>query len=149
MNFADIRGIDVANGPGVRVSLFVSGCTHHCKGCFNPETWDFQYGAPFGTEEIQRILNYLEPSHIRGLSILGGEPFEPENQEAVLELVRQVREKYPQKGNKATDYGNFSTESVGSVPVFLTVEGPGCLDTQMRIGSDLWHIVTDDDKKNT
>ena len=97
MNFADIRGIDVANGPGVRVSLFVSGCTHHCKECFNPETWDFQYGEPFGPKEIQKILNYLEPSHIRGLSILGGEPFEPENQEAVLELVRQVREKFPQK----------------------------------------------------
>ena len=97
MNFADIRGIDVANGPGVRVSLFVSGCTHHCRECFNPETWDFNYGEPFGQEEIQRILNYLEPSHIRGLSILGGEPFEPENQAAVLELVRQVREKFPQK----------------------------------------------------
>lgn len=97
MNYADIRPIDVANGSGVRVSVFVSGCTHHCKDCFNPETWDFHYGNPFGEEEINAILGHLAPAHIKGLSVLGGEPFEPENQSAVLELVRRVREAYPHK----------------------------------------------------
>jgi len=97
MNYADIRPIDVANGPGVRVSLFVSGCTHHCKECFNQETWDFSYGRPFEEGEIRTILNCLSRSYIRGLSLLGGEPFEPQNQGAVLELVRQVREAFPQK----------------------------------------------------
>lgn len=97
MNYADIKKVDVANGPGVRVSLFVSGCTHHCEECFNPETWDFSYGSPFGEAEIEKILTLLAPDHIRGLSLLGGEPFEPANQPAVLELVRRVREKLPQK----------------------------------------------------
>ena len=97
MHYADIKKVDVANGPGVRVSLFVSGCTHRCEECFNPETWDFNYGVPFGEAEIERILTLLSPDHIRGLSLLGGEPFEPANQEAVLELVRRVREKLPQK----------------------------------------------------
>lgn len=97
MNYADIRPIDVANGPGVRVSLFVSGCTHHCKECFNPETWDFSYGKPFGEPEIRTILGCLDKPYIRGLSLLGGEPFEPQNQGAVLELVRRVRESFPEK----------------------------------------------------
>ena len=97
LNYADIKKVDVANGPGVRVSLFVSGCTHRCEECFNPETWDFDYGTPFGEAEIEKILALLAPDHIRGLSLLGGEPFEPANQEAVLELVRRVREELPQK----------------------------------------------------
>ena len=97
MNYADIKRVDVANGPGVRVSLFVSGCTHHCAECFNPETWDFGFGAPFGEEQIQQILGYLRPAHIKGLSLLGGEPFEPENQAAVLELVKRVRTQLPEK----------------------------------------------------
>ena len=97
MNYADIKRVDVANGPGVRVSLFVSGCTHRCPGCFNPETWNFQFGAPFGEEQIQEILGYLRPNHIKGLSLLGGEPFEPENQPVVLELVKRVRAELPQK----------------------------------------------------
>lgn len=97
MHYADIKKVDVANGPGVRVSLFVSGCTHHCEECFNPETWDFDYGAPFGETEIEKILTLLSPDHIRGLSLLGGEPFEPENQPAVLELVHRVRKELPQK----------------------------------------------------
>ena len=97
MNYADIKKVDVANGPGVRVSLFVSGCTHHCEECFNPETWDFSYGSPFGEAEIERILTLLSPDHIRGLSLLGGEPFEPANQEAVLELAERVRKELPQK----------------------------------------------------
>ena len=97
MHYAEIRRVDVANGPGVRVSLFVSGCTHRCPGCFNPETWDFQFGAPFGEEQIQTILNYLRPAHIQGLSLLGGEPLHPDNQQAVLELVGRVRQELPEK----------------------------------------------------
>jgi len=97
MNYADIRPIDVANGPGIRVSLFVSGCTHRCKECFNPEAWDFNFGRPFGEEEIGQILGHLDKGHIRGLSLLGGEPFEPANQAAVLELARRVKEKFPTK----------------------------------------------------
>lgn len=97
MNFADLRPIDVANGPGIRVSLFVSGCTHHCRECFNPETWDFDYGTPFTEAEVQAVLKHLAPAHIRGLSLLGGEPFEPRNQQTVLALVKRVREGYPHK----------------------------------------------------
>ena len=97
MNYADIRPVDVANGPGVRVSIFVSGCTHRCKGCFNPETWDFQYGNPFGETEIQAILTHLDKPYIKGLSLLGGEPFEPQNQRTVLELVNRVQEQLPGK----------------------------------------------------
>ena len=97
MNYADIKKVDVANGPGVRVSLFVSGCTHRCEACFNPETWDFDYGSPLGEAEADRILGLLAPEHIRGLSLLGGEPFEPANQGPVLELVERVREELPHK----------------------------------------------------
>ena len=97
MNYADIKKVDVANGPGVRVSLFVSGCTHRCRECFNPETWDFDYGQPFGQAEVETIISFLDRDHIRGLSLLGGEPFEPENQRPVLELVRQVRKRLPEK----------------------------------------------------
>ena len=97
MNYADIKQYDVANGPGVRVSLFVSGCTHHCKECFNPETWDFQYGKPFTEETAACILEYMKPEYIKGLTLLGGEPFEHTNQQGLLPLVREVRQRYPQK----------------------------------------------------
>ncbi len=97
MNYADIKQYDVANGPGVRVSVFVSGCTHHCKECFNPETWDFQYGEPFTEETAALVLEYLEPEYIKGLTLLGGEPFEHVNQQGLLPLVRAVRQRYPQK----------------------------------------------------
>ena len=97
MNYALIRKNDIANGPGVRVSLFVSGCRHHCKGCFNPETWNFSYGKPFTDETAEEILQALRYDHITGLSLLGGEPFEPENQETLLRLTTLVRERYPQK----------------------------------------------------
>ncbi|MGN0368455.1 MAG: anaerobic ribonucleoside-triphosphate reductase activating protein [Wujia sp.] len=97
MNYADIKPIDVANGPGVRVSIFVSGCTHHCEGCFNPETWDFNYGKPFTNVEIEEVLSAVSPSHIRGLSLLGGEPFEYVNQQGLLPLLRKFKEKFPQK----------------------------------------------------
>ena len=95
MNYATIKKTDVANGPGVRVSLFV--CTHHCKGCFNSEAWDFHYGQAYTEETEQEILQALAPDYIRGLSLLGGEPMEPENRGAVLSLVKKVREQYPQK----------------------------------------------------
>ena len=97
MNYATIKNCDIANGPGVRVSLFVSGCTHHCKGCFNQEAWDFHYGKPFTQETIDRILAMLAPGYIRGLTLLGGEPFEPENQGPIVELLRQVKATYPEK----------------------------------------------------
>ena len=97
MNYGDIKNVDVANGPGVRVSIFVSGCTHHCPGCFNPETWDFNYGKLFTDHEIDRIIELLAPPHIRGLSVLGGEPFERSNQQGLLPLLRKVKETYPQK----------------------------------------------------
>lgn len=97
MNYADIRPIDVANGPGIRVSLFVSGCTHACPECFNPEAWDFQYGNPFGQAQVEEILEALGKPYVRGLSLLGGEPFHPNNQKTVLELVERVRERYPEK----------------------------------------------------
>ncbi len=115
MNYADIKKVDVANGPGVRVSLFVSGCTHRCEECFNPETWDFSYGAPFGAAEVEKILSLLSPDHIRGLSLLGGEPFEPENQGAVLELVTQVREKLPEKTIWCYSGYRFEELAAGSV----------------------------------
>lgn len=97
MNYATIKWADVANGPGVRVSLFVSGCTHQCPGCFNPEAWDFQYGQPFTQAEEDKILAALAPAHIKGLSLLGGEPFEPDNQRALLPLLRRVRGELPGK----------------------------------------------------
>ena len=97
MNYADIKTCDVANGLGVRVSLFVSGCTHKCKGCFNAEAWDFNYGEAFTQETIDTIVQMLSPAYVKGLTLLGGEPFEPQNQGAVVELLRQVREAYPEK----------------------------------------------------
>ena len=97
MNYATIKNCDIANGPGVRVSLFVSGCTHRCPGCFNEVAWDFGYGEPFTQETIDHILNLVKPDYIQGLTLLGGEPFEPQNQGAVVELLRQVRQQYPDK----------------------------------------------------
>lgn len=97
MNYADIKQYDVANGPGVRVSIFVSGCTHYCKGCFNEEAWDFNFGTPFTEETIQTVLEYLKPSYVKGLTVLGGEPMEPQNQPAVLRLLQKVKETYPEK----------------------------------------------------
>lgn len=97
MNYAEIKNCDIANGIGVRVSLFVSGCTHHCKGCFNEVAWDFDYGTPFTQETIDKILDMMRPGYIRGLTLLGGEPFEPQNQGPIVELLRQIKEKMPEK----------------------------------------------------
>ena len=90
MNYADLKKTDIANGPGVRVSLFVSGCTHGCPGCFNPETWDFQFGQPFTQKTMDTLLAALAPEHIRGLSLLGGEPLHSDNQKTVLEVERRA-----------------------------------------------------------
>lgn len=97
MNYGEIKKTDIANGPGVRVSLFVSGCTHHCKGCFNPETWDFHYGQEFTKDVEEQIIALLEPGFIAGLTLLGGEPFEPENQRVLLPFLREVKRRYPHK----------------------------------------------------
>lgn len=97
MNYATIKKYDVANGPGVRVSLFVSGCTHHCPGCFNPETWDFNYGNLFDSDVMNEIMKALEPSYIRGFTLLGGEPFEYKNQQGVLPLLREINNRFPHK----------------------------------------------------
>lgn len=97
MNYATIKFYDVANGTGVRVSLFASGCRHHCKGCFNAETWDFCYGEPYTQETEDSIIDGLKPDYITGLSLLGGEPFEPENQPALTALLRRVKTQLPEK----------------------------------------------------
>lgn len=97
MNYADIKEVDIANGPGVRVSVFVSGCNHHCKGCFNKCTWDFNYGNKFTEETVNNILEDLDKDYISGLTLLGGEPLEYQNQKGLLPLVKKVKEKYPNK----------------------------------------------------
>ena len=97
MNYGEIKTCDIANGEGVRVSLFVSGCTHHCKNCFNDVAWDFGYGKPFTEETEEMLLKALEPDFVDGLSLLGGEPFEPENQRALLPFLKKVRERFPKK----------------------------------------------------
>jgi anaerobic ribonucleoside-triphosphate reductase activating protein len=97
MNYAEIKYNDIANGPGVRTSLFVSGCTHHCPGCFNEIAWDFNYGKPFTQDTIDSILKSLEPDYIAGLTLLGGEPFEYVNQQGLIPLLSQVRSRFPHK----------------------------------------------------
>jgi len=97
MYYGEIKNCDIADGEGVRVTLFVSGCTNRCEGCFQPQTWDFTFGKPFTKETEDEILRLLRPDYINGLTLLGGEPFEPENQRALLPFVRRVRESYPHK----------------------------------------------------
>ena len=97
MNYANIKFYDIADGPGVRVSLFVSGCTHHCKGCFNPETWDFSYGQAFTADVQEQILQALALPYISGLTLLGGEPMEPANQQVLALFLKRVRETCPDK----------------------------------------------------
>lgn len=97
MNYGEIKNCDIANGIGVRVSLFVSGCTNHCEDCFQPETWDFGYGKEFTEETEEKIIEMLSPSYICGLTVLGGEPFEPVNQRRLVSFLRKVRETYPDK----------------------------------------------------
>ena len=97
MHYSVIKPVDIADGVGVRVTLFVSGCTHHCKGCFQPQTWAFDYGQPYTKETEDQLISLLSPSYIRGLTLLGGEPMEPDNQRALLPLLRRVRAELPKK----------------------------------------------------
>ena len=115
MNYATIKPVDIANGPGVRVSLFVSGCTHHCKGCFNTQAWDFQYGDPF-TEEVQeQIFSYLDHDYMEGITLLGGEPMEPENQEGLLPFVRELKRRFPEKSIWCFTGYDFEKDILGSM----------------------------------
>ena len=149
MNYASIKKTDIANGVGVRVSLFVSGCTHHCKGCFNPETWNFEYGNPFTEEAEEELLEALKPAHITGLTLLGGEPLEPDNQRELISLLRKVKERFPDKtiwcytgytleqdlwgeedtGNVGDGFGeSFVEETAGKARCEITEEFLGFLD---------------------
>lgn len=115
MNYADIKKADVANGLGVRVSLFVSGCTHHCKNCFNQEAWDFNYGKEFTEKEIDRIINELDHSYVAGLTLLGGEPLEHINQQGLLPLLRKVKEKFPEKNIWCYSGYTFENDIMGKM----------------------------------
>lgn len=110
MNYGNIKNCDIANGEGVRVTLFVSGCTNHCKGCFQPQTWDFNFGEEFTPAIENKIIGMLEPDYINGLTLLGGEPFEPENQKALLPFIERVRAIYPNKTIWA--YSGFTFEQM-------------------------------------
>ncbi len=126
MNYAVIKSHDVANGPGVRVSLFVSGCPHRCPGCFNEETWDYQYGAPCTAKTEEEILSALAPSYIKGFSLLGGEPFVPEHQKALLPLMKKIKETMPQKTVWA--YSGYTWETLPDKTLLpfldVLVDGP-------------------------
>ena len=126
MNYCGIKKTDIANGPGVRVSLFVSGCRNHCPGCFQPETWDFDYGEPFTAEAESEIITALRPSWIQGFSVLGGDPMEPENQEALLPFLRKVKAEFPDKDIWL--YTGNHLEEVASSPLLsyvdVVVDGP-------------------------
>lgn len=113
MNIANIKPVDIADGIGVRVSVFVSGCRHHCKGCFNPETWDFAYGTAYTGQTADEIIEKLRPPYIRGLTLLGGEPFEPENQRELVTLLRRVRAELPEKD--IWSYSGYTFEQLTGV----------------------------------
>ena len=126
MNYCGIKKTDIANGPGVRVSLFVSGCRNHCSGCFQPETWDFDYGDPFTKKTEKEIIRALRPSWIQGLSILGGDPMEPENQRALLPFLKRLHIVLPDKD--VWLYTGYRLESVSNSPLLpfvdVVVDGP-------------------------
>ena len=130
MNYAEIKKVDIANGPGVRVSLFVSGCRNHCKGCFNPETWDFDYGRPFTTETEDEIIEALRPSWIQGLSILGGEPTEEENAAVLIPFLKRVRAALPDKDIWL--YSGYTYEALRDKEILtladVLVDGPFLLE---------------------
>lgn len=129
MNYAKINPNDIANGTGVRVTLFVSGCTHRCKGCFNSEAWDFNYGTPFTEKTENYILSLLENSYISGLSILGGEPMEMQNQRALLSLLKKAKQKFPQKDIWCYSGYLFDTEiKKGRAHCEVTDEILRCID---------------------
>ena len=110
MYYGNIKKLDIANGDGVRVSLFVSGCRNRCEGCFQPETWNFEYGQPFTCDTEEQIMKALEPSYVEGLTLLGGEPFEPENQRELVKLLRRVRSERP--GKNVWCYSGYTVEQI-------------------------------------
>ncbi|MGN0660180.1 MAG: anaerobic ribonucleoside-triphosphate reductase activating protein [Oscillospiraceae bacterium] len=112
MNYGEIKNCDIANGIGVRVSLFVSGCTNHCEHCFQPQTWDFNYGKPFTEETENKLIKMLSPDYIHGLTLLGGEPFEPANQRVLLPFVKKVKSALPEKTIWA--FSGFTLEELTS-----------------------------------
>ena len=114
MNYANIKTHDIANGPGVRVSLFVSGCTHHCPGCFNEEAWDFDYGKPFDKAVMEQLMEAIKPGFIKGITYLGGEPMDPRNQPGLLELSRRIKETFPEKSIWC--FTGYTWENIPSVP---------------------------------
>ena len=120
MNYAEIKYCDIANGAGVRTTLFVSGCRHHCEGCFNPDTWNFAAGEPFTNEVADKIIESLEPTYIDGLTLLGGEPFEPENHAELTALLERVRAERP--GKNVWAYSGFTWDQL--------VEGPSRAHTE-------------------
>lgn len=130
MNYAEIKKVDIANGPGVRVSLFVSGCRNHCKGCFNLETWDFDYGRPFTRETEDEIIEALRPSWIQGLSILGGEPTEEENAAVLIPFLKRVRAALPDKDIWL--YSGYTYDSLRDKEILtladVLVDGPFLLE---------------------
>lgn len=130
MNYADIKQYDVANGPGIRVSVFVSGCTHYCKGCFNKEAWDFNFGKPFTEDTIEEIIKYMAPSYVKGLTVLGGEPMEPQNQPSVAALLKRVKEVYPEKSVWLFSGYDFEKDILGRMKNGLpeTAEILSCLE---------------------
>ena len=126
MKYSGLKKTDIANGPGVRVSLFVSGCRNHCSGCFNPETWDFSYGDPYTKETEEEIIKALSPSWIQGFSLLGGEPMEPENEYVLRQLLSRIRAELPEKDIWL--YTGYRLEQVRSSPLLplvdVIVDGP-------------------------
>lgn len=110
MHYGNIKKLDIANGAGVRVTLFVSGCRNRCEHCFQPETWNFDYGDPFTDETAETVLEALKPSYVDGLTLLGGEPFEPENQRELVKLLRRVRQAYPNKN--IWSYSGYTLEKI-------------------------------------
>ncbi|MDE7306030.1 MAG: anaerobic ribonucleoside-triphosphate reductase activating protein [Clostridia bacterium] len=125
MNYATIKRRDVSNGPGVRVSLYVSGCRNHCKNCFNPETWDFCYGEPFTKQTENAIIEDMKPGYIKGFTLLGGDPFEPENAEVLAPFLERLRKKYPQKSFWCFTGYDYEAD--------LLTGRKGDIDTVMRI----------------
>ena len=115
MYYAKIKECDVANGPGVRVSLFVSGCNHHCKGCFNQVAWDFKYGQPFTQETIDKIIKDLDKDYVEGLTLLGGEPLEYTNQQGLVPLIKQIKEKLPNKSIWCYTGFDFENDVMGKM----------------------------------
>lgn len=120
MYYGNIKNCDIADGIGVRVSLFVSGCRNHCKGCFQPETWDFHYGKPYTKETEDKLIEMLKPSYIDGLTILGGDPMEPENRDELIPLLKRAKETYPEK--TIWLYTGYTFDKVKNYPIMQYID---------------------------